>query len=148
MFGVIMPAIGQLNSNNKQAFNKTYCNICAANSFQFNAAARLSLIYDLVTIDWLYSDIVEKPHLSFKEYNCIKFHKPSTKKSIAPHLSKLSSLSCFMMGVKLSDNAQDEPTKKNRFLNRAYQGTMKKAKSVLSDSGLLKPLEQLVVKSQ
>lgn len=138
MFGVLKPTLCGVSEKCKESYRLTYCNLCAALSASgagvFN---RLFLINDVVTIDWLLRADKNTSGHAFKCYNCAKGGVIGRKKSVSDHQKFLAAVSSYVCGVKIRDNADDNPKVANKLIAVAYRPIMKKAESILTSLNLL-----------
>jgi len=138
MFGVLKPTLCGVSEKCKESYRLTYCNLCAALSASgagvFN---RLFLINDVVTIDWLLRADKNISSHAFKCYNCTKGGVIGRKKSVSEHQKFLAAVSSYVCGVKIQDNADDNPKVINKLTAVAYKQIMKKAEAILTNLNLL-----------
>ena len=138
MFGVLKPSLAHVSAESKALYHASYCNLCAALSASgAGAVNRFFLINDVVTIDWLLTEPAKSDHHPFACNNCKKFGVIGKKSKVTEHQKFLAATSSFMVGVKLKDNALDEPTLKNKARTLAYFPVMRKAKKSLKAFNVL-----------
>ncbi len=138
MFGILKPSFKYLPAESKALYHASYCNLCAALSATgCGALNRFALINDVVTIDWLLTETkISKEH-PFACQNCKKLGVIGKKSQVTEHQKFLAAVCSFTVGVKLKDNALDEPSFKTKVRALAYFPAMRKAKKSLKGFKLL-----------
>ena len=141
MFGVLRPSMDSVPTHSKTLYHLSYCNLCAALSASGAGVwNRFFLINDVVTMDWLFTEQETSSQHGFFCNNCLKWGVIGKKNRITPHQSFLAAISSYMCGIKINDNALDEPSLKHKSLAIVYRPIMKKAKKVLKKHILLDQL--------
>jgi len=142
MFGALKPVLGHVPKECKQLYTSTYCNLCAALSASGAGAwNRFFLVNDVVTIDWLLAEANTCEDHAFACYNCVKGGVLGRKNKVSERQAFLAAVSSYVCGVKIKDNAIDDPKLKNKSLAMVYRPIMKKAESTLQRLGLLDKLK-------
>lgn len=143
MFGVLKPALCRVSEKCKESYRLSYCNLCAALSASgAGVLNRFFLINDVVTIDWLLRAEKNSAEYSFKCHNCAKGGAIGRKKSVSEHQKFLAAVSSYVCGVKIRDNAADNPGLINKSIAIVYKPIMQKAEATLAKLNLLDKLQE------
>lgn len=142
MFGILKPSLNLVSDSQKQLYHSSYCNLCASLSASGAGAwNRFFLINDVVTIDWLLTDNDDSSQNPFSCHNCVKGGVIGKKQQVSTHQKLLAAISSFICGIKIKDNAFDDPKLKNKSLALLYKPIMKKAQNSLKEFNLLENLQ-------
>lgn len=149
MFGVLKPALAHVSAESQQRYHSTYCNLCA--SLSASGAGvwnRLFLINDVVTIDWLLTeDDTAEPH-AFSCHNCLKGGAIGKTRLVSTHQAFLAAVSTFVCGIKINDNAIDNPKWINKSFARLYQPMMRRAEAVLQERRVLNKIKDYLARDR
>jgi hypothetical protein len=138
MFGSLKPMFKHVSYESQQLYHAAYCNLCAALSASGAGVwNRLFLVNDVVTLDWLFLENSQSPDHVFSCHNCVKGGAIGQAHKITAHQKLLAAISTFTCGVKIRDNAADDPKLTNRSLALLYRPLMKKAESILGELNIL-----------
>jgi hypothetical protein len=145
MFGSLKPTLKHVSSESKQLYHAAYCNLCAALSASGSGAFnRFFLINDVVTLDWLFIENTQSEDHVFSCHNCVKGGVLCRTNKITSHQKLLAALSTFVCGVKIKDNAIDNPKLINKFLALLYRPLMRKSEAILQEFKLLDKVNALI----
>jgi hypothetical protein len=142
MFGTLVPELNLVSIDCKKLYHSSYCNLCATLSASgAGLLNRFFLVNDVVTLDWLLTEERSSAQHPFACNNCLKGGAIGKKSFVTPYQKLLAAISTFICGVKIKDNALDNPKLKNKSLVVIYRPLMKKAEALLKEVNLLEKLE-------
>lgn len=145
MFGSLKPTFKHVSDESQKLYHSVYCNLCAALSASGSGAwNRFFLVNDVVTLEWLFIENVQSAGHAFSCHNCVKGGAIGQTHKVTAHQKLLAAISTFTCGVKVEDNAIDNPKLTNRSLALLYRPLMKKAESVLSELNLLDRIRAII----
>lgn len=133
MFGLLRPALHQLDGAERRRYASCYCNLCGALSIEYGVASRLLVVHDIATLAWLLAP-VDAPKLPLATLNCLRGGTRAVKQEgLSNYVRFLAAISAFTLGVKLRDDDRDGGTWRSRLGRRAYHQTFERARLNLSD---------------
>ena len=142
MFGTLVPELKLVSIDCKKLYHSSYCNLCAALSASgAGLLNRFFLVNDVVTLDWLLTEEKTSDQHPFACNNCVKGGAIGKKTFVTSYQKLLAAISTFICGVKIKDNALDNPRLKNKSLVVIYRPLMKKAEALLKQRNLLEKLQ-------
>ena len=147
MFGMIKPSLNLVSETQKKLFLRGYCNLCAALSASGTGVwNRFFLITDVVTIDWLLNEKDDLSVFPLTCVNCLKGGVIGKTDQVSIHQRFLAAVSSYICGVKIKDNALDDPKLANKSLALLYKPVMKKAQNSLKEFNILDNLQSYLAK--
>lgn len=134
MFGLLRPKWEELTHEERARYSSIYCNLCGQLSRIYGFRSRALLVNDVVTLQWLLCAPEDNSFVSLRVGNCIRGGVRKLKSKCPTTLERLlTSLSVYLVGIKLRDDRADEPRWTSRVIERFYRGRFELAERELAD---------------
>jgi hypothetical protein len=135
MFGFLKPDFNLLDTAEKAAYQKIYCNLCGCLGELYGAKSRMLLVNDVVTLGWLFRD--ESPDQQrYIRANCVRGGTFLPQTSELSRFDRLmASISGLICQVKIDDNLADNPGLSSRFAQWFYTDTAVQCREELQKIG-------------
>ena len=136
MFGLLRPLKRLVGEEDWRDYASAYCNLCATLSHRYGLPARLLVVHDVATADWLLAGAapVRRP---FPACNCVKGGTRSVPAALRSdeRQSLLAAVSAYTVGVKVQDDLADGGGWKARLAHALYGDTFARARRDLALTG-------------
>ena len=136
MFGLLRPLKRLVGEEDWRDYASAYCNLCAGLSQRYGLPARLLVVHDVATADWLLAGAapVRRP---FPACNCVKGGTRSVPAALRTdeRQSLLAAVSAYTVGVKVQDDLADGGGWKARLAQALYKETFARARRDLAQGG-------------
>jgi hypothetical protein len=136
MFGLLRPLKRLVGEEEWRDYASAYCNLYASLSHRYGLPARLLVVHDVATADWLLAGAapVRRP---FPACNCVKGGTRSVPAALRTddRQSLLAAVSAYTVGVKVQDDLTDGGSWKARLAHALYKETFARARRDLAQGG-------------
>ena len=136
MFGLLRPLKRLVGEEDWRDYASAYCNLCAMLSHRYGLPARLLVVHDVATADWLLAGAapVRRP---FPACNCVKGGTRCVPAALRTdeRQALLAAVSAYTVGVKVQDDLADGGGWRARLAHALYQDTFARARRDLAEGG-------------
>lgn len=136
MFGLLRPLKRLVGEEDWRDYASAYCNLCATLAHRYGLPARLLVVHDVATADWLLAGAapVRRP---FPACNCVKGGTRCVPAALRTdeRQALLAAVSAYTVGVKVQDDLADGGGWKARLAQALYRDTFARARRDLAQGG-------------